>query len=78
MSERAIKEAMILAEQDITAYAKSLTEWFGKDREIPEAHTGKCVVEKMYVANLLSKINEAFEEVEFLTNKLADYRKDLF
>jgi hypothetical protein len=78
MSERAIKEALILAEEDIVSYTENLAEWFRKGREIPEAHTGECVVEKMYMATMLANITKSFDEVEFLTKQLADFRKDLF
>lgn len=78
MSERAIQEAMSLSEEDIVTYASNLVEWFGSSRDVPEGHTGLCVVEKMYVATMVAKITEAFNEVEYFTKQLADYRNDLF
>lgn len=78
MSKKEIQKSLIIAENDLAVQAQNLADWFGKNREIPENHTGKCVLEKMYVSTLVKNISEAFDRIEILTGDLVEFERSLF
>ena len=59
---------IIVRQNNIEMLAINLADWFGKDRELPKAHTGAIVLEHKYVENILKEIDRNFQEIIALTN----------
>lgn len=53
-------DATVKAEKIIASNAQNLADWFGKNREISEHHTGSTLVESAYVQKCIDNIVKQF------------------
>ena len=64
------------AEKQLAKVAKRLSDWFSKERKLPEGHTGAMPIEDAFVASLVERINNYYDDVKRLTAEVAQEKKN--